>query len=389
MVHKGGEYILVYLDNAATSSPKPEEVCIAVEKCIRGNWGNPGRSASKVSNSDDIVYETRELISNFVNISDPKQVIFTSSATDSLNLAISGILKKGDHVITTSIEHNSVIRPLKHLELENKIELSIVNANTYGYVNPNDIKSQIKSNTKLIVTTHASNVIGTIVPIQEIGKIASQNKIAYLVDCSQTIGVLDIDVQKMNIDMLAFPGHKSLFGPTGIGALYIRPGIDLVPLRYGGTGKLSEGLTQPNEMPYKYESGTSNTIGIAGLNAGIKFILKEGIKNIREYEEHLAKYMINRLKENALIEIYGADDVFDRTAVISVNVKNQNPSEIGYDLLNAFDIITRTGLQCSPLSHKTIGTEKRGTIRFSIGYFNTEKDIDYTIDAIKQICKTL
>lgn len=389
MVHKGGEYILVYLDNAATSYPKPEEVCIAVEKCIRGNWGNPGRSVSKVSNSDDIVYETRELISNFVNISDPKQVIFTSNATDSLNLAISGILKKGDHVITTSIEHNSVIRPLKHLELENKIELSIVNANTYGYVNPSDIKSLIKSNTKLIVTTHASNVIGTIVPIQEIGKIASQNKIAYLVDCSQTIGVLDIDVQKMNIDMLAFPGHKSLFGPTGIGALFIRPGIDLVPLRYGGTGNLSEGLTQPNEMPYKYESGTGNAIGIAGLNAGIKFILKEGLKNIREHEEHLTKYMMNQLKNNRFIQVYGTENMVDRTSVISINVKNQNPSEIGYDLLNAFDIITRTGLQCSPLSHKTIETEKSGTIRFSIGYFNTEKDIDYTIDAINQICKTL
>lgn len=378
---------MIYLDNTSTTSPKPEEVCLAVEKCIRKNYGSPGRSVNSAYEKKDVISETRELIGRLINIEDHNRIIFTCSATDSLNLAIKGYLKKGDHVIITSMEHNSVLRPLMHMELEGIIELSVVYADEFGYIDPEKICAQIRRNTTLIAAVHASNVIGTIIDIEKIGQIASDNNITFLVDASQTIGVIEIDVKKMHIDLLAMAGHKNLFGPSGTGVLYIREGIDLTPLRYGGTGIVSESLLQPEIMPHKYESGTANLIGIAGLNAGIKFIFSEGMQKIRKHEEQLSEYMYEELLKISGVTVYGTDKACDKTSIISLNIKNKQASYIGEKLLNDFGIMTRSGLHCAPLAHRTIGTENCGTVRLGIGYFNTKEDIDYSLEAINKLCQ--
>lgn len=378
---------MIYLDNTSTTSPKPEEVCLAVETYIRKKCGSPGRSVAEANEKKDVIFETRELISELINIEDPNRIIFTCSATDSLNLAIKGHLKKGDHVIITSMEHNSVLRPLNHMMLEGMIELSVVYTDIHGYVNPEEIRAQIKSNTKLIAVTHASNVIGTILDIEKIGQLATANNITFLVDASQSIGAIEIDVKKMHIDLLAMPGHKNLFGPAGTGALYIREGVNLTPFRHGGTGTVSESLLQPEAMPHKYESGTPNLIGIAGLNAGIKFIFSEGMQKIRRHEEELSDYMYKELVKISGVDIYGTNKACDKMSVISLNIKNEKAGDIGQKLSNEFGIMTRAGLHCAPLAHKTIGTENRGTVRFGIGYFNTKEDIDLALEAIDKLAK--
>ncbi|MEN6374451.1 MAG: aminotransferase class V-fold PLP-dependent enzyme [Smithella sp.] len=380
---------MIYLDNSSTTSPKPEEVCIAVEKYMRNNFGSPGRSVNTSNKEKDVVLETRELIGKLIHMEDPYRIVFTCSATDSLNLALKGYLKKGDHVIITSLEHNSVLRPLKYMEIEGLIEVSVIYADKFGYVNPDEIQAEIKSNTKLIATTHASNVIGTIVDIETIGQIAALNDVKYLVDASQSIGAIEIDVNQNHVDLLAIPGHKNLFGPAGIGALYIKEGINLAPFRHGGTGTASESLMQPELMPHKYESGTANLIGIAGLNAGIKFIFSVGMEKIRKHEEELSDYMYKELLNISGVTIYGTDKAYDKTSVISLNIKNEKASVIGQKLLDEFNIMTRAGLHCAPLTHKTIGTESRGTVRFGIGYFNTKEDIDASLEAIDTLCKRL
>lgn len=379
---------MIYLDNTSTTSPKPKSVCKAVENCIRRSCGSPGRSVTSDNKGKDVIFETRELIAKLINAKDPYRIIFTCSATDSLNLALKGLLKRGDHVIITSMEHNSVLRPLNHMVLEGIIEVSVVYADKKGYVNPEKISKCIKSNTKLIAVNHASNVIGTIQDIEKIGKIASDYNIVFLVDASQTVGAIDVDVEKMHIDLLAMPGHKNLFGPAGTGALYIKEGIDLVPLRYGGTGTVSESMLQPETLPHKYESGTANFIGISGLNAGIKFIFSEGMQKIRKHEENLSNYMYNELIKISGVIVYGTNKACDKMSVISLNIINQNPIDVGQNLLNNYEIITRTGLHCAPLAHKTIGTDKIGTVRFGIGYFNTKGDIDIALEAIEEISRT-
>ncbi len=256
-------------------------------------------------------------------------------------------------------------------------------------INPEEIQNEIKSTTKLIATTHASNVIGTTVDIKKIGQIAAENNVKYLVDASQTIGVIEIDVNEIHVDLLAMSGHKNLFGPAGTGALYIREGINLTPLRHGGTGTASESLTQPEIMPHKYESGTANLIGIAGLNAGIKFIFSEGMEKIRRHEEKLSAYMYKELLSIHGVTIYGTDKACDNTSVISLNIKDEKASVVGQKLLEEFNIVTRAGLHCAPLAHKTIGTESRGTVRFGIGYFNTKEDIDASLEALDKLCKSL
>ncbi len=376
---------MIYLDNAATTFPKPESVYEAVLSCMKNYGANPGRAGHKLAlSAGRIIYEARENLCKLFNINNPMNIIFTYNATDSLNLGIKGILNEGDHVITTSIEHNSVIRPIKTLE-KIGIENTIIQANDRGEVNPEDIKKGIKSNTKLIVTTHASNVFGSLVDIQAIGEIAREMNLLYLVDASQTGGVYPIDVKKMNIDMLALPGHKGLLGPQGTGVLYIREGIELNQLREGGTGSKSEELTQPDIIPDRYESGTPNTPGIAGLNAGVDFILKEGIEKIRKHEEELTEYFIEGLKEIPRIKIYGPQNSKKQASVISINIGEEDSSEISYILDSVFNIATRSGLHCAPLAHKTIGTFEQGTIRFSIGYFNTKEDIDKALEALKNI----
>lgn len=378
---------MIYLDNAATTYPKPEKVYDAVLDCMKNYCANPGRAGHKLAmRAAREIYDARENIAKLFNIDNPMTIVFTNNATDSLNLAIKGVVKKGDHIITTSMEHNSVIRPIKSLEKDG-IENTIVECDKDGFLNPDDIKNAIKENTKLIVTTHASNVAGTIVDIKSVGEIAKDKNILYLVDASQTAGVYDINVKDINVDMIAAPGHKCLLGPQGTGILYIKENLNVDILKEGGTGSRSEDLFQPDLTPDKYESGTHNTPGIVGLNEGVKFILETGIDNIRDHEEELCQYMLDRLEEVPNIVIYGPKDSKKRAAVISINIPKIDSGEITFLLDSEYNIATRSGIHCAPLAHKTLGTIEQGAVRFSLGYFNTKKDIDEAVKALKEIEK--
>jgi len=376
---------MIYLDNGATTFPKPKVVTDKIMECYLGYAGNPGRSGHKLAMKMDLeIYETREKICKLINGTEVLNVIFTFNATDSLNLAIKGVLEEGDHVITTSMEHNSILRPLNQLRKDGKIELSIVYADEKGYIDPQKIFEALTPNTKMIVTTHMSNVFGTIVDIKAIGDFCKENNILYLVDASQSIGVLDIDVQEMNIDLLAFPGHKALFGPMGTGALYIKEGIIVKPLKEGGTGSYSHSIDQPDLYPDSLESGTPNGVGIIALGKGIDFINEVGLENIRNHEMSLKNHFIELLKDNEDVILYGTLD--DRQgAVVSLNVKDMDSSEISYILSDEFDIYTRPGFHCAPLAHKTMGTEELGAIRFSFGYYNTLEEVEKTVEALLNI----
>lgn len=378
---------MIYMDNAATSWPKPHGVYKAVDKCMKKYGANPGRSGHKMAiEAGNIVLYTRENLGKLFNVSDPFQIIFTCNATDSLNLAIKGTLKEGDHVITTSMEHNSVVRPLKELEKAG-VKITFVKANQEGIIDPEDIKKAIKSNTRLIISTHASNVTGTIMPIEHIGTIAKEYGISFLVDAAQTAGLLPIDLARLPIDMLAFPGHKSLLGPQGTGGLYIRDGLSLDPLRQGGTGSQSESLIQPIFMPDRYESGTINTPGIAGLGAGIDYILTKGQKNILIHERMLLQMFLDGLATIQGVTIYGPKDINRRAGVVSINIGGRDSSEMANLLDERYNIATRGGLHCAPLAHNTIGTLKQGTVRFSIGPFTAKREIKKCINAIYQLSR--
>ncbi|RBP36680.1 aminotransferase class V-fold PLP-dependent enzyme [Garciella nitratireducens] len=376
---------MIYFDNAATTFPKPKAVYATMEKVMR-NCANPGRSGHKMAlESGRMIYKTRELLAKLFRIQNPMQIIFTYNATDSLNLAIKGVVKKGDHVITTSMEHNSVLRPLQSLKEKGMIQVSIIKADREGHISIQDIEKNIQNNTKMIITTHASNVIGTLLPIEKIGKIAQKYHLIYMVDAAQSAGVYQIDVDKMNIDLLVFPGHKALLGPQGTGGLYIREGLDLEPFREGGTGSQSESLIQPQIMPDRYESGTLNTIGIAGLGAGINFILSEKMEKIQKHEEMLTQRMIDGLMQIEGVSIYGPKDAKKQASVVSINIGKRDSSEISFLLDQKYDIASRSGLHCAPLAHKTIGTFEQGTVRFSMGYFNTIEEVDQVLYAIEEI----
>ncbi|NLY66002.1 MAG: aminotransferase class V-fold PLP-dependent enzyme [Tissierellia bacterium] len=378
---------MIYFDNGATTFPKPDEVYDAIMKAMKEYGANPGRSGHKLAiRMGREIYETRELLAKLFNIDNPMNIIFTSNCTESLNLAIKGILSKGDHVITSSMEHNSVLRPLAALEKEG-VELTIVKGDPTGKIKVEDIANSIRSNTKLIVITHVSNLTGTIMPIEEIGRIAKEKGILLLVDAAQSAGVYDIDVKKMNIDMLAFPGHKGLLGPQGTGGLYIREGLLLKEIKQGGTGSFSHVLDMPDILPDRYESGTLNGPGIVGLGAGIRYILNKGIENIRKHEEELTKHFIEGLMQIDKVKVYGPLNEKEQGAVVSINIGDEDSSEISFILDEKYDIQVRPGLHCAPLAHKTIGTFEQGVVRFSFGPFNTHDQIDYALKAIREIAK--
>ncbi|MFQ7520830.1 MAG: aminotransferase class V-fold PLP-dependent enzyme [Clostridium sp.] len=376
----------IYLDNAATSFPKPKEVADAVYDFMINNGTSSGRgSYKKAMQSDYIVYECRKLIGNLFNFDDPKKVVFTSNVTDSLNIAIRGILKENDHVITSSLEHNAVWRCLKTLEKDINIKIDTVECSKDGITNPEDIKKYIRKDTALIVFTQASNVLGTIQPIKEIGKIARENNIVFLVDAAQSAGAMKIDIKEDNIDILAFTGHKSLLGPMGTGGLIINTDIDIKPLKAGGTGGDSAYDYQPDYYPNHLETGTSNVSGIAGLRAAIKFLNREGIDNIHNKEKELTKYALQRLETVKDIEIYGPKDCEKILSVISFNIKNKRPEDISTILDQKYDIMLRAGLHCAPTAHSVINTKDRGSLRIGIGYFNTKDDIDKLVEALNNL----
>jgi cysteine desulfurase family protein len=378
------EDFMIYLDNAATTFPKPDKVYYEMFNYMKTYAANPGRGTHDMSiMSASKVLETRQIICNLFNIDDPFNIVFTSNATDSLNLAIKGILRSGDHVITTVIEHNSVLRPLYKLS-KKKLSITFLNVDENGLINIQNLKNSIKKNTKAVIINHASNVLGTIQDIAAIGEITRKKGIVFIVDAAQSAGVIPIDVVYNNIDLLAFPGHKGLLGPQGTGGLFIAPNIQLETLKEGGTGSNSDSLQQPDFLPDRFESGTLNTPGIVGLYQGIQYIFDVGIENIRKKEEELTKYLLLELIKLPFIKIYGSKTSENRCAVISFNIEGMDSSSLGYEL-NKRGIAVRTGYHCAPLIHKVLGTTNSGTVRVSFGYFNTFDEIDSLIIALKEI----
>ena len=378
----------VYLDNASTSFPKPKIVCDSIYNYLTNVGGNPGRSNhDNALSANRYLYTARENIASFFNYDSIENVIFTSNITSSLNILLNGILKPGDHVITSSMEHNSVIRPLHNLSLTNNVELTIINAEKNGIVKVSSIKEAIKSNTKLIIITHASNVTGSIQPIKEIGMLCKSYNIHYILDCAQSAGVLPIDFKDLNLSALAFTGHKSLLGPQGIGGFIINNELNSIcsPIILGGTGSLSHSLTQPDFLPDKFESGTLNIPGIIGLSAGIEFINSEGLNTIREHNKNLRNNLIDGISNISNYTIYGDLSSDLGTSCISISHSKMDISELSFMLDNDFNISNRSGLHCAPIAHQTIGSYPNGTVRLSLGYFNTIDEIKYTIDCLNKI----
>ena len=375
---------MIYLDNAATTWPKPEDTINTVAECMRKTGANPGRGGHKMSlEAGRIIYETREVLAELFKVEDPAQIIFTGNATESLNLALRGFLRPGDHVITSSMEHNAVARPL-HALRKLGVEVTEVHCSPEGFMDPREVARAVKRNTTAVVILHASNITGTILPVEEVGRITRGNGICFIVDAAQTAGYLDIDVEKMNIDMLAFTGHKSLYGPQGTGGMYLRKGFNPEPLLLGGTGSSSESLEQPEDMPDRFESGTPNTPGIAGLGAGVRYIMARGLENIRQHEQALVRRFLEGLGQIKGLEIYGPQDPSLQVPVVSINIKGQDSSEIAFIMDKAFDIACRSGLHCAPMAHRTIGTIDRGTVRFSFSMSSTIEEVDKALAALDQ-----
>ncbi|OGP55352.1 MAG: cysteine desulfurase [Deltaproteobacteria bacterium RBG_13_52_11] len=378
---------VIYLDNAASSWPKPEATWQAMEHFMRSVGANPGRSGHRLSiESGRIILEARESLAQLFGIEDPLRLVFTRNATESLNLAIRGLLQPGNHCITSSMEHNSVMRPLRALEKKG-VEITALACSPEGELDPQEIEKAIKKNTRVIVITHASNVVGTLMPVGEVGEIARKHDVFFCIDAAQTAGALPIDVAEMQIDLLAFTGHKALYGPQGTGGLYIGEGLEteLEPLLRGGTGSRSEFQEQPEFMPDKYESGTPNTVGIAGLGAGVQYILAQGVARIRKKEQQLTKQLIEGLKSIPGVIVYGCRDASRQVAIVSFNIRGLAPSEIAMELDETFAIMSRPGLHCAPAAHQTINTFPQGTLRLSAGYFTTEEEIALALEAVGKI----
>jgi len=362
-------------------------VCRRMNRMMTRIGANPGRSEHKSARkANQIVNETREEIAKLFSIPDAQRVVFTGNATEAINLGLKGILSRGDHAVTSSVEHNSVIRPLKRLERAG-VKYSQVPCSPQGDLNFRLLQKSLKAKTKLIVLTHASNVTGSIFPIEEVGTLARSKGIYFMVDAAQTAGLLPIDVQRMNIDLLACPGHKSLYGPQGTGFLYIADGIDLNPLKEGGTGVDSESDEQPEILPQRFESGTLNAPGIAGLGAGISFVLEQKIEKIWKKEINLTQGLIQGLKKIKGVRIFGPQKTEERVPLVSFNVESMDPAEVGFLLDDLYDILVRTGLHCAPHAHRTLGTFPAGAIRVSLGFFNTAEDIGALLRAVYQISR--
>jgi cysteine desulfurase family protein len=377
--------MLIYLDNAATSFPKPSQVTEAVERTLRLNAANPGRGGHQLSlEAGRLVMECRESVARFFGVKDATRIAFTANATEAINLGLFGVLQPGDRVVTTSMEHNAVIRPLRALS-DRGVDVIRIQGNSLGVLEPAEIRQACSSDTKLLVMNHCSNVTGTLQKIEELGPWCRKQGILFMVDAAQSAGVFPIHVDDMAIDLLAVPGHKSLLGPPGTGFLYVRPGLNLRPLLYGGTGNFSQLATQPDEMPERLESGTLNTIGLAGLKAGIEFLETVGMDHVRAHEQDLLERLIDGLTHLNGVTVYGPLDKVRHGGALSFNIKSLDPSMLGFRLDREYGICCRVGLHCAPEVHGTIGTLPEGTVRLSPGYFNTVDDIEKTLAAIREI----
>ena len=379
---------MIYLDNAATSWPKPNQVGQAMLDYLERAGGNPGRSGHRLSiAAGRIVYDTREAIAELFNAPDPLHVIFAMNATHALNIVLRGLLRPGDRVVTTGMEHNAVMRPLRALEAHG-VQLTVVSCARDGSLDLAAMQSALQTQVRLVVSTHASNVTGTLMPVADIAQMAHRAGALYLLDAAQTAGVVPIDVQTIPVDLLAFTGHKSLQGPPGTGGLWLNDPVDAVaiePLMRGGTGSASEHEEQPEFLPDKFESGTPNGVGIAGLGAGVRGILEIGVESIRAHEIELTRMLMDGLSTIPGVKLYGPAEACKRTATVSFTVAGKRVSEIGLRLDEEFSVLCRVGLHCAPAAHRTIGTFPEGTIRFAPGLKTTENEIRAAIDAVAKV----
>lgn len=374
-----------YLDNAATSWPKPETVYQAVDRFMREVGATPGRGGHwREEEAARIADEARAALAQLFHAPDPAGVAFTMNATQAINMALKGVLRPGDHVVTSSIEHNAMWRPLKALERRG-VALTAVPCAADGTLDPADVAAAIRPDTRLIALLHASNVLGTLLPVAEIGQVAHDRGLLFLVDAAQTAGAHPIDVQAMHIDLLAFPGHKGLYGPHGTGGLVVRPGVQLETWIEGGSGTESAPETMPEALPLRLEAGTQNAAGIAGLLAGVQFVLEQGVERIREHELALTGQLIEALRDVPGLAVLGPADLARRTAVVSVTVESYIPDQLAAVLDQVFDVATRAGLHCAPQAHRTAGTLESGALRFSPGYFNTAEEIHEAAEALLSI----
>lgn len=377
---------MIYLDNAATSFPKPPAVAESIVDFLERSAGNPGRSGHALAvAAQTVVAATRSQLAALFGVPDPARIVFALNATDALNMALWGLLQPGDRVVTTSIEHNAVARPL-HAMAERGIEVTRVACAPDGTLDLDDLDRALRSGpVRLVAMCHASNVVGTILPVREAVQRAHEHGALFLLDAAQTAGVLSIDAREMGLDLLAFPGHKALLGPTGTGGLYVAPGVRLSPLRQGGTGTRSEEERQPEELPAALEAGTVNTVGIAGLGAALRYLQQRGQQAIRAHEVALTTRLIEGLMDIPGLRIHGTGDAERQVATVSLSLESWEPVDVAAVLDSSFGIAVRSGLHCAPLAHRTLGTFPRGTVRLSAGCFTTDDDVDQALAALRKL----
>lgn len=377
---------MIYFDNAATTRQKPQEVVQAVTDALC-SLGNAGRGAHEATlQASRTIYDTRRKLAEFFHAESPERMVFTGNATESLNTAMKGLLNPGDHVITTQLEHNSVLRPLYEME-EKGVELTIVKADVQGRVSLDDMETAIRSETKAIICTHGSNVTGNLVDIAAVGELARKHEILFVVDASQTAGIFPIDVQAMHIDILCFTGHKSLLGPQGTGGLYVRTGLQLRPLKSGGSGVQTYSKKHPQQMPTALEAGTLNGHGIAGLDAALDYLMRTGIDIIREKEQKLMWQFYEGIREIPGVKIYGDFLQKNRCPIVSFNIGDYDSSEVSDELFEGWEISTRPGGHCAPLMHEALGTVEQGAVRFSFSHYNTAEEVETAIAAVRELAE--
>jgi cysteine desulfurase family protein len=376
-----------YFDHAASSWPKPPTVIKAMVESVEHYGANPGRGSHQLAvKASRTLFDTRVNLARLFGVKNPNDISYASNTTEALNLAIKGFLRQGDHVITTSIEHNSVRRPLEYLKRTKNIQVTYVAADATGQVKAKDVEDAVQANTRMLICNHSSNLLGTVLPVAEFAEICKKRGIRLLVDAAQTAGVYPVDVNRMGIDMLAFPGHKGLLGPQGTGGLYIHPDLAIEPLLHGGTGSQSEAIDQPSVRPDRYEAGTQNTPGIAGLNEGVKFIQSMTVEAIHQKEIRLMDILYEGLSSTKGVRCLGPlPGTVEKTGIVSFVMNGVDPSEMAFVLDQTFQIAVRAGYHCSPLAHETAGTGSVGAVRASLGYSTTEEEVDHLIQAVKEI----
>ncbi len=377
---------MIYMDNAATTMHKPQAVIDAVAAAM-GSMGNAGRGANEASlSASRVIYDTRDKLCRFFGAEDARRIVFTNNSTESLNIAIKGLLNSGDHVITTMLEHNSVLRPLYEMEKQG-VKLTIIKSDGKGMFDLRDMEKAILPETKMIICTNGSNLTGNYIDIEKVGELAHNRGLLFVVDASQTAGVFPIDVQRMHVDVLCFTGHKGLLGPQGIGGMYVREGLAIRPLKSGGSGVQTYSKTHPAEMPTALEAGTLNGHGIAGLGAAIDYLNEVGIDTVREKEQRLMRKFYDGVKEIPGVKLYGDFDTFNRCAIVTLNIGDYDSSEVSDELLTEYGISTRPGGHCAPLMHEALGTVEQGAVRFSFSHYNTDEEVDTAISAIRELAQ--